>query len=575
MVALRKLNRIFDRTTKVRALILLVAIIIGGFIEMLALSLISPFVSILMDNTVISSNNYIRFVYELFRFSSTGSFLAALTFLLAAIYIFRGVYIFALSRVKIRFTARRQAYLSEKLLEKLLRFSYLYHTRRNIAELQRIISGDVNELFLVLNGSLQALSEFFMMLFVMILLLIVSPLMTLCIIALALLCVLVYFKVFRKKIRQAGVKSRNASISKNKAILQAFGGIKEVKVSRREEYFIKAFKVCNVAFIKASTHFRVLDAVPKLVIEVVCFSGALILLGFFILGGADVFALVPQISLFVLAAFRILPAISAQVRHINTVIYHRASIDAVYKSLYEECDIAAETDISEDDAVDSGRDIVVQNLKFKYPLTMEPVLENVSFTIPANKSLAFVGPSGAGKTTLVDLILGVLSPDAGGVFYEGKSIHCNFDEWSRQIGYIPQHIYLLDESILENVAFGIERNLIDESKVWRALEQAQLKEFVESLPDGVNTLVGDRGVRLSGGQRQRVGIARAMYEDPPVLVLDEATSSLDDETEKAVMDAVIGFQGNKTMLIVAHRLSTIEHCDVVYRVEDKTVTRER
>jgi ABC-type bacteriocin/lantibiotic exporter with double-glycine peptidase domain len=203
------------------------------------------------------------------------------------------------------------------------------------------------------------------------------------------------------------------------------------------------------------------------------------------------------------------------------------------------------------------------------------VLEDISLTIPNKKSVAFIGPSGSGKTTLADLILGILTPESGSVFYDGKSIHHNFKQWSRNVGYIPQQVYLLDESILENVAFGIDHPEIDESKVWRALEQAQLADYVRSLPEGLETIVGDRGIRLSGGQRQRVGIARAMYEDPPILVLDEATSSLDSETEKAVMEAVMGFQGNKTMIIVAHRLSTIEHCDIVYKIDEKTIVRER
>jgi len=428
----------------------------------------------------------------------------------------------------------------------------------------------------MINGILTLLTDLFMTFFIMLLLFITSPFMTLCVVGLSLVCVLLYFKAFRNKIRRAGVKNRKTQIGMAKALNQVFGGIKEVKVLRRESFFRGVFKVHNDTFVKTSTQFKTLDTIPKLAIEVVCFGGAFLLLGFFTLGGTDLAGMVPQLSLFVVAAFRLLPAISRQVNSVNAVLYNRASVDAVYRSLFEESDIAAEVSAqAEATSLDSKEDVVIQNLSFKYPRSAEPVIENVSFSIPKNKSVAFVGPSGAGKTTLADLILGVLSPDSGGVFYEGKSIHLDFDQWSKCIGYIPQQIYLLDESIMENVAFGIELEEVDEEKVWRALEQAQLREFVESLPEGVSTVVGDRGVRLSGGQRQRVGIARAIYEDPAFLVLDEATSSLDDETEKAVMDAVMGFHGNKTMLIVAHRLSTIEHCDIVYRIDSKTVTRER
>jgi ABC-type multidrug transport system fused ATPase/permease subunit len=576
METLKKLNKIFSKKTKFKLLILLVAIIIGGFLEMLVLSLLSPFISVLLDSSIVYENPYISWVYNLLGFTNINSFLALLAFILAFIYIFRGVYFLVLSRVKIYFVARRQAELSQILLSKTLGFSYLYHTGKNVAELMRIIGGDVVTMFSMINSILLMLSDYFMMLFILVFLLILSPIMTLCVLGLSLACVLIYFKAFKGKIRSTGEINRTAGIRKSKSVLQALGGIKDIKVLRRENHFKKVFKKCNDLFIKTSTQYQFINAIPKFSIEIVCFGGAFILLGFFILGGANITDIVPQLSLFVLAAFRLLPAVSRQVSYLNTIIHNRPSVDAVYHSLFEENDISATLPPEESiDANDTSRDIVIRNLSFRYPRITEPVLENLSFSIPAMKSVAFIGPSGVGKTTLVDIILGLLNPDTGGVFYEGKSIHHNLNEWGKNIGYIPQQIYLLDESIMENVAFGIDSDKIDEKKVWRALEQAQLKDFVKSLPEGVNTFIGDRGVRLSGGQRQRVGIARAMYENPSILVLDEATSSLDNETERAVMDAVMGFHGNKTLIIVAHRLSTIEHCDIVYKVENQTVTRER
>jgi len=577
MVIIKKLMRIFDRGTKVRLLVLLFAIVIGALIETLALSLISPFISILLDNSMIQTNRYIKWIYDFLGKPGIGTFLALLTFLLAAVYIFRGVYLYAVSRVQYRFIARRQAEYSGVLLSKILGFSYLYHTKHNIAELQRIIIIDVQSLFELITNALLLMTDFFISLAILIFLMIISPIMTLCIVLLALLCVGIYLKAFRKQVHSAGERARDASIGMTKAVNQALGGIKEVKILRRESYFHQAFRENSDVFVNAFTRFKSLDAMPKLVVESVCFGGAFIILGLFILSGADIATLVPQLSVFVLAAFRLLPAVSRQINYANAVIYQRASVDAVYRSLFEETEenMSAAPIPALIEKPDAGNDIVVQNISFRYPEAHEPVLENVSLNIPNNKSVAVIGSSGAGKTTLADLILGILTPETGGVFYRGNSIHHNFEDWSKHIGYIPQLIYLLDESIMENVAFGIARRDIDEKKVWRALEQAQLKEFVESLPEGLFTVVGDNGVRLSGGQRQRIGIARAIYEDPPILVLDEATSSLDSDTERAIMDAVMGFKGNKTMLIVAHRLSTIEHCDIIYRVEGKTVKRER
>ena len=582
MLIFRKINKIFDKRTKIKLVLLIAAIIFGSMLEMAALALISPFISVLLDPSVIYTNPYILWAYEFLGFINISYFLAFLTFILAGVYIFRGIYMYVINRIKFRFLAVRQADLSERLLAKILGYSYIYHTNHNIADMQRIVIGDVEQLFVLLINILRLITDFFVTVFILVFLIILSPVMTLFVGVMSLVCVLLYLGIYKNKVRNAGIKNRKAGIGMIKATNQALGGIKEVKLLQREGFFQSVFKRSSYVFVNAFTQYRALDALPKLVLETTCFGGAFLLMGFFILGGVDISEILPQLSLFVLAAFRLLPAVSRQLNFANIIMFNLPSVDAVYSSIFEEeilinsgvfLDFRTDsgTDSSTDSSSDLGQDIIVKDLTYHYPTTPEPVVSNVSFIIPEKKSVAFIGPSGAGKTTLIDLILGVLSPDSGGVFYKGKSIHHNFNNWSRQVGYIPQQIYLLDESIRENVAFGISKEEIDDNKIWRALEQAQLKEFVESLPQKLDTVVGDRGIRLSGGQRQRVGIARAMYEDPPILVLDEATSSLDNENEKAVMDAVMGFKGNKTMLIVAHRLSTIEHCDIVYKVEGQKV----
>ena len=575
MSLLNKLQLIFDRSTKIKLVILLIGIIFGAFLEMLALSMVAPFISVLIDYTIIESTPYLNWTYDFFGFTNVGAFLAFLVFLLSVVYIFRGIYLYALNKIQFRFIANRQNMLSARLLRKLLGFSYLYHANKNLADLQRVVVRDVENLFNLLISALILVTDLAVSIFLVIFMLIVSPGMTLMLVFLACMCVVLYLKAFRTKVRAAGDQSRASQVDMVKTVNQALGGIKEVKVLQREDFFFDAFMSSGNIFVAAFTKYRSLNAAPRLVIESICFGGAFAILGFFILSGADISALIPQLSLVVLSAFRLLPAVSRQLSHATTIIYNRASIDAVYKSLFEENDISVPTLSQEIVKSVAGSDIEVIACSFQYPGVNTHVLMDVSLAIPTMKSVAFVGPSGAGKTTLADLILGILTPDSGYVLYNGEPIHHNFNKWCSNVGYIPQQIYLLDESILANVAFGVYTNDIDEEKVWRALEQAQLAEFVKTLPDGLYTVVGDRGIRLSGGQRQRVGIARALYEDPSILILDEATSSLDDDTERAVMEAVLGFQGNKTMIIIAHRLSTIQHCDIIYRVENKMVIRER
>jgi ABC-type multidrug transport system fused ATPase/permease subunit len=293
-----------------------------------------------------------------------------------------------------------------------------------------------------------------------------------------------------------------------------------------------------------------------------------------ILVGVDLQTLIPQLGVFMIAAFKLLPAMSRMLNSITQIMRRISSIDTVYQVLHEQ-DEEFQLLLPEPEIINVSNDIVISSVTFKYPRVRKAVIRNASFVIPQNKSVGIIGYSGAGKSTLVDIILGVLSPQSGSITYNGKSIHHHFDNWAKHIGYVPQEIYLLDETLLENIAFGISKSEIDENRVWYALEQAQLKEFAQSLPEGLQTKFGERGVRLSGGQRQRIGIARALYDNPTILVLDEATSSLDNETEEAVMMAIKSLQGSKTMIIIAHRLTTIEHCDIVYRVRKGTVTQVR
>lgn len=569
MNVITKIRRIFNRQTKIKLIILLVAIIAGAILETAALSVISPFVSVILDKSVIQSNSILRFIFNFFGFKSDFMFLAFLAFSIAFIYIVRGVYMFILAKVQHKFLANRQMELSNRLLKITLDKPYLYHTTKNPAELQRVILRDVVEFFYLAMYILWLVSDFFMSFFILIFLLITSVAMTLGVTGLALICIIVYFKAIRGKIRSAGVDNREKNVNMTKSVNQALGGIKELKVLRRESYFINEFKKNSAAYAKANQRFKIYDAIPKLLIESVCFSGAFIMIGICICVGINMENIVPQLSLFVLASFRLLPAISHFTNYVNQIIFYRASADAIYASLYEnENNCSAVPDGKE---IEPSHDIIVDNLSFQYPNTDTAVLENVSLRIPHKKSTAFIGPTGAGKTTLADIILGIYEPRSGNVFHEGQSVHHNLKEWIGHIGYIPQQIYLLDETILENVAFGIPESEIDEARVWGVLEKAQIKEFVELLPQKLNTIVGDRGIRLSGGQRQRIGIARALYSDPEILILDEATSSLDNETEQAVMEAIENFHCEKTMIVIAHRLSTIEHCDVIYRVENKNV----
>jgi len=567
-----KARHIFPRHVKIKLVLLLVGIIVGAQIETLTLSLIQPFIWVLTDPDIIYSNQLINFVYRLFRFSGFTPFLAFLAIIISVIYALRGLYFYFFNRIQNRFIARNTVAFSNMALSRTLRQSYLYHVNHNIVQLQRIVTRNVERLFNLVSSIMSLLVDGFMSLFILIFLLMSSLSMTMVVLFFASICIFVYFKLYKNKIKSSGEEEEKGQVQINKSVIQALSGIKEIKIMCREDYFTKKFESVSYNTVKTRERVQSLRQLPKLFIESLCFSGAFIVVAGTILGGIDLQALIPQLGLFVLAGFKLLPAISRLVANITMILRLLPSIDQIYEALFKLDSKYSQVQPEPSNTIVS-QDIIVSNVTFNYPEIRKPVLEDISLVIPRNKSVAFVGTSGAGKTTLVDIILGILAPQQGSVVCNGKSVHHHFDDWAKNIGYIPQVIYLLDETIMENVAFGVEKSRIDEAKVWSALEKAQLKEFIHSLPMGLQTTVGDRGVRLSGGQRQRIGIARALYNDPSILVLDEATSSLDNETESAVMDAINSLKGHKTMIIVAHRTSTIEHCDIVYRVKKKKITR--
>ena len=296
---------------------------------------------------------------------------------------------------------------------------------------------------------------------------------------------------------------------------------------------------------------------------------------FIILRGGDMTTLLSTMGLFAMAAFRLMPSINRMVTAVTSIKYNYPALDIIYEDLLvnEENELLVNKNINlnkQQNVIKRTfhRGIKLENVFYRYPNQLEYNIYDVSLEIPVGKSVAFVGPSGAGKTTIVDIILGLLNPEKGRVLVDGKELKEQLTLWQKKIGYIPQSIYLSDDSIRRNVAFGMDDKEIDDDAVWRALRDAEMKEFIEKMPEGLDTFVGERGVRLSGGQQQRIGIARALYHNPEILFLDEATSALDTDTEKEIMKAIDGLKGEKTLIIIAHRLSTIENCDMVFQMQN-------
>lgn len=570
----KKLSYIFSKRDKYKIALLLCIMVAGSFLELLGVAVFQPFVNIIMMPDSIQENPYLARIYQMFGCSTTESFLTVVALGIIVIYVVKNVYLWVEQNLILKFTYGVQQKLSTRLLTTYLAEPYTFHLNKNIAELQRSMQEDTTMFTQVLMHTLQLIAEVVVCVVLGVYLFSVSNSITVVIVGLLILCVILFTKLTKRFTEELG---KQGQIYKGKLyqwVNQSLGGVKEVKVLNREEFFTSSYKKYYRLYIKGVRINRLLSITPKYMVEAVCMTGLLIAIIIKLnFGHGELENFIPQLATFAVAAFRLLPSVGRINEHVNNILYAVPSVDLIYG------DLKGIEDYQEEKGEEEGREwnferaISAKHVTYAYPNTDTNVLEDANCVIPKGKTVAFIGSSGAGKTTMADIILGLLAPQRGKILVDDIDIFKNLTMWHHQIGYIPQVIYLSDDTIRNNIAFGIHEDQINEEAVKTALKKAQLAEFVDTLPDGLDTIVGDRGVRLSGGQRQRIGIARALYHDPEILVLDEATSALDNETETAVMEAIESLQGSKTMIIIAHRLTTIQNADIIYEVGDGKVTK--
>ena len=574
-----KLKMIFPKRERRYFVVLFFLILIGTLFDFLGVSLILPLVNLLVSPAQLEERSWYRLLTRILPIRDSNTLLLVLVLLIMAIYIIKNLYAIYMSVIQGVFLSRNRINTSAKLLDCYLRKPYTFHLQHNSAELIRSINSDVSSSYEIVSSIIGLITNGLVTLMLVGYLLVVDPLLTGSIVAALTVYSAIYFLVVRRRLREAGQEGREITVRMIKAIVQAVGGIKEVKVMGRERYFVDCYADNGEDYVRIRRRMAILSSVPRRLVEILCIGGILGLVAFKIALRQDLSAVVGSLSAFAVATIKLLPSANSINSTINGISYRMPALNAVCELIDDNwgTDIGRATLDTRDRA---GRhetqqaDIRVEQLSFRYPERDEPVLQDVSFTVKAGTSVGIVGVTGAGKTTLVDLILGLLEPQQGRIRYGERDIRENYEDWQSRIGYIPQNIYLTDETIRANVALGVYTDKIDDEKVWKALDDAQLGDFVRGLKDGLDTRIGEMGVRISGGQRQRIGIARALYHDPDVLFLDEATAALDTATEKAVMAAVNALSREKTCIIIAHRLSTIENCDEIYEVRDGRVTKQ-
>jgi ABC-type multidrug transport system fused ATPase/permease subunit len=551
-------------------------IIIAGMLETLGVSAVLPLISVVLTPELMETNRLYSLIARMFHITTVKGFVVLMALALIAIYIFKNVYLALQYKIQIRFLSNCRRDVSSRLMKCYVEQDYLYHVEHNVAELSRNVGSDVTSFFSLVQACMNFISEVITVSFILVYLLMIDWMTTLLMVAVLGVFMCVVYRILKYYQIKAGEAARRSAGNVNKWVLQTFGGIKEIKAFNRERYFLnkydEAYRISNDISIKSSVR----NQYPRYILEAVCISSIMLVVCIRVQMGVELVAFATSLSAFIVAAVRLMPSFNRLTNYIGTIMYSKAATDNIYNDLkeQEELDNKRKSEGSRDGELTFNHALKVENLYFKYPKGEENIFEDASVEIPKNKSVAFIGSSGAGKSTFADIILGLLRPDSGKVSVDGYDIFECINSWHHMVGYIPQVIYLMDDTIRKNILFGLDDK--DDEKLWESLKLAQLDDFVRSLPEGLDTQIGDRGVRLSGGQRQRIGIARALYNKPELLLLDEATSALDNETESAVMEAVENLHGHTTMIIIAHRLSTISHCDKVYEVADgKIVERDK
>lgn len=576
MNLMKRILKVMTGKQKRTLMVLFVMMLIGALLETVGTSLLLPFITVAMSPEAIMNNEKLAEIFAALGFRDTNSFLLFLAGVLIFVYIGKNVYLYYQYYCQYRFIYDGQYETSRKLFRDYVKRPYEFYLDASTPLLMRHVMSDVTGVYSLLQVMLQFATEMVIFIALIVLSVIMNPVMT---IVMALLLggiILVNKKIFGPVLRRYGHEVQTNGALSTKWMMQAINGIKETKVLNKEDFFAEQYEKSSQILAAVQKKQNSLQNLPRLSVETVIMTGMLLLIGFFLAGGNSLNSMLGEIAVLAYVAMRIMPSTNRVMTAINGMAYYEPSLKAVEQIIADSN--AKEMELTQKQQIVPmifEKEVRLEHITYAYPNTEKNILEDAGVTIPIGKSIGFVGPSGAGKSTAVDILLGLLAPQKGQILVDGVDIRTNMPGWYKHVGYVPQMIFMLDDTIRNNIAYGVAEEDISEDQIWYALKEAQLDEFVRSLPEGLNTGIGERGIRLSGGQRQRIGIARALYTDPEMMIFDEATSALDNDTEAAIMEAIERLHGRKTLVIIAHRLTTIEKCDAVYRVENQKFTRER
>lgn len=551
---------------------LVAAMFVGALLETLGISMIGVVCTLLIDSDVLAGNKFLGALARFTGQSDGTQFIFSLLGFLICVYLFKMLYLLIENYAMSKFVYSLQHDISVELYDGILHSPYSYFTRMSTAEVINLLGSDLTRMANFLTAFLQTVTEGLVMAVVSIFLMVQNATMTLFV--MAGLATAFFLSVFTTRLRlyRSGDALKRANTKRLKWRHQGIYGIKEIKVARTEDYFCARHREADLEVSVSACKNQFLVKMPAQITEAVLAVSVICYILFLVRGRQDVISYLPSLSALVMAAIRLLPSCSRINSGLAQMNGTRPSLEAIVKALERvRGQEAVSAQAEEQQVTELARGIEARGVTFRYEGRSEPVLENVDVEIPIGTSVGIVGQSGAGKTTLVDILLGLLEPQQGAVYADGIDIRTCMDSYLAHIAYIPQNIFLLDDTVRSNVAFGVPREQVDDDAVWGALEKAALAGLVRKLANGLDALVGENGIRLSGGERQRLGIARALYRGCGVMVFDEATSALDPETEEAILRSIDRLRGERTMIVISHRRSAVAGCDRLYRVEGSHV----
>jgi ABC-type multidrug transport system fused ATPase/permease subunit len=579
MAILRGIWCLLSSSERRGAVTLFLLMSVGMVLETFSVGLVVPLLAVLSKPDLTATSPFVQGLRGRLGEISQSELVIAGLLAFIAVYFVKTAFLAFLAWRQAWFSFSIQSSLSQRLFSHYLKLPYTFHLQRNSAELIRNVTLEVSTFSETLYFGIQLTTEILVLAGIGTLLLVVEPVGAIVVVGVLGVAGWGFLRLTRSRIAAWGLTAQYHQGQRLQHLHQGLGSVKEIKLLGREDRFIDLYGIHTTSALGAAQRQMTLQQFPRLWLELLAVGGLVTLVLTLVSQGRPADALLPTLGLFAAAAFRLMPSVTRVINAIQTLRFGLAAIGNLNRELPEEPGTKAQAATQQESRSSSEQRfstaIEVKSLTYRYPDAKEPALCDVSLEIRCGESVGFIGASGAGKSTLIDILLGLLPAEAGAVLVDGRSIDANLRRWQNQIGYVPQSIYLTDDTLRRNVAFGLADAEIDEGAVWRAIRAAQLEEFVKSNPDGLDLMVGERGVRLSGGQRQRIGIARALYHDPAVLVLDEATSALDHETERGVMESIQAIKRGRTLILIAHRMTTLTDCDRLYRLQGGRLISER